>query len=289
MENDSNLSIEELEKILSSNADLVDSENGDIYSGNSRNNEATTVKCLVCEKEFNSSDTGTDPINLFCGLCNLTLSSFPDRSHEITSRSSSNPMKVNIEKKTDEKRYDEDKSDEKNSDKSGDADKDNEGEDDNTAEPSDEENSLLDGLPSHADIYQQEEIPGYTGYKDGKELGEYFVAAKLAGDDCNLSLHIGNLSSLVFLQSRDPNNYAITGRQTFWKLSSDPYARGATLIMYGYDLYDAWLFGNIAIVCYCMIMGGDGFPIGNILFKIGRTRCATPRVDGFIYDIREDK
>ena len=61
------------------------------------------------------------------------------------------------------------------------------------------------------------------------------------------------------------------------------------LIIYGYDLYDAWQFGNIAIVCYRMIMGVNGFPIGNILFKIGRTRFATPRVDGFVYDIRENK
>jgi len=116
---------------------------------------------------------------------------------------------------------------EKKNDASEDADKDNFVEGDNAAQYLDEEKDCqLEELPSHEEIYQQEAMSGYTGFKDRKELGDYFVAA----------------------------NYAITGRHTFWKLSFDPYARASSLKMYGYDLYDAWLFGNIAIVCYCMIM-----------------------------------
>lgn len=287
MAQNSNLSIEELEKLLTSDTDCIDSENGDFQSVNNhiinKESNKASVKCLVCEKEFDCSHPGTDPINLFCSLCNATLSSFPHNAKTSTVESSKkqtnlltpNPMEVDEEKKNDASEV---------------ADKDNIVEDDNAAQYSDEDKDCqLEELPSHEEIYQQEEMSDYTGFKDGKELGDYFVAAKLQGDDCNLSLHIGNLNSLVFMQSRDPNNYAITGRHTFWKLSCDPYARATSLKMYGYDLYDAWLFGNIAIVCYCMIMGVDGFPIGNILFKIGRTRCAAPRVDGFVYDIREDK
>ena len=144
-------------------------------------------------------------------------------------------------------------------------------------------------LPSHEDIYQQEELPGYTDFQDAKDLGAYFIAAKLADDESTLSFNFGNLNSLEFTQSRDPNYYAVTGRQSFWRFVGDPYTRATALIMYGYDLYDAWQFGDIAIVSYCMIIGASGLPLGDILFKIGRTRCATPRVDGFIYDIREDK
>ena len=238
------------------------------------------VKCLMCQKDFDRKDEATDPINLFCRLCKSSLASFPKfgrtriiNSSQTEPNSSNSPIEVEKEKETAQQivPLDVDSGDE------------------NAAELSeDEDKDSLETLPTYEDIYQQDEISGYTGFQDAKQLGSHFAAAKLAESDTSISLVIGNLNSLVFKQSRDPNNFAISGKQSFWKLVGDPYTRSSSLIMYGYDLYDAWQFKEVAIVSYCMIMGTKG-PLGYILFKMGRTRCASPRVDGFIYDIREDK
>ena len=59
--------------------------------------------------------------------------------------------------------------------------------------------------------------------------------------------------------------------------------------MYGYDLYDALQTGKRALVCCCMIVDKDSYPLGQVLYKIARTRCTKPREDGFIYDIRDKK
>ena len=70
----------------------------------------------------------------------------------------------------------------------------------------------------------------------------------------------------------------------------DPYNwREKELIMYGYDLYDALQTGEKALVCCCMIVDKDSYPLGQVLYKIARTRCTKPREDGFIYDIRDKK
>jgi hypothetical protein len=73
MEHNSNLSIQELEEALTSNADCIEFEKSVADSLNSKN--IKLVKCLVCSNEFNCSDAGTDPINQFCTLCNATMSS----------------------------------------------------------------------------------------------------------------------------------------------------------------------------------------------------------------------
>ena len=234
-------------------------------------------------KEFDSLSFGADPINLFCSLCNSTLASFPQYGNNGSQTNSDQSSFDRIEKTKD---VEEHAADTQKTDTS----KNFDGQDEKSSEILDEEkDSELEALPTHGEIYQQEEMPGCTGFQDPKDLGVYFVAAKLVGDECNLSLVIGNLNSMILTQSRDPNCFAVTERQSFWKFSEDPYTRATALIMYGYDLYDAWRFGDCAFVSYCMIMGSNCLPLGYILFKMGRTRCAAPRVDGFLYDVREDK
>ena len=91
-------------------------------------------------------------------------------------------------------------------------------------------------------------------------------------------------------QIRDPEDYSIAGRHGFFKFTRHPYSwRIIKLIMYGYDLFDAWQYNDTGLLCYSMIMRGDGLPSGYILFKIGKTRCNRPRKDGFLYCIRESK
>ena len=57
-------------------------------------------------------------------------------------------------------------------------------------------------LPVHQDVYDQNEIQGYTDFRDAKDLGNHFIAAKTAGDGNTLVVRIGNLGFLEFNQSR---------------------------------------------------------------------------------------
>jgi len=283
MGNISDSTIEELEKTLTTAHDNEDTAE-DVIGRKSVDCSPNSlevpynqnVKCLVCQNEFDRNDVATDPINLFCSLCKSSIASFP-KFGETSSHSEKNACisPMDVEKENDEEHI---------------FFRTNIGNIDvNIPEISDdEEKDSMETLPTHEGIYQQDEMSGYTGFQDAIQLGTHFAAAKLAGDNSTQSLIIGNLHSLVFAQSRDPNNLAVTGKQSFWKLVTDPYTRATSLIMYGYDLYDAWQFGDIAFVSYCMVVGTNG-PLGYILFKMGRTRCASPRVDGFLYDIREDK
>ena len=100
---------------------------------------------------------------------------------------------------------------------------------------------------------------------------------------------MGNSQILEFNQSRHPDAYKITGKAGFWRLVIDPYKREKELVAYGYDLYDAYQLDDVALVCNCMVIGEDGYPTGQTLYKLGRTRCNSPRVDGFVYDIRENR
>jgi len=53
----------------------------------------------------------------------------------------------------------------------------------NTPELSDdEEKDSIDTLPTHEDIYQQDEMSGNNGFQDAIQFGNRFDAAKLAGD-----------------------------------------------------------------------------------------------------------
>ena len=156
------------------------------------------------------------------------------------------------------------------------------------ANESDDEHSGERAPPNHQSIYAQGEIPDYTGFSTAKDLAEHFSAAKIAHDCNTVGLKVGNMV-LEFTELRSEESYSITGNACFWRMINDPYKREKVLIMYGYDLYEAYLVGDKVFVCYCMIMDEDGFPSGQILFKLGRTRCSKPRVDAFIYDIRENR
>ena len=233
--------------------------------------------CNGCEKEYDSSQLNADPGLGLCSACNVSKTSNHIRDNCRKSPTNSPGSSKQVETVL-----------ENQSKTGGSGDTDGNLDADAEIVPVLEE-ELTEKLPVHIDTYSQGEIPGYTDFKDAKELGAHFMAAKLSHDGNTLVLKIGNLKALEFEQSRDPNAYAISGKQGFWRLLIDPYARAHGLLLYGYDLYDAWQYGEVAVVCYCMIIGADGYPTGNVLFKIGRTRCPAPRVDGFVYDIREDR
>ena len=142
-------------------------------------------------------------------------------------------------------------------------------------------------LPVHKDVYDKNGIKGYTDFRHAKDLGNHFLAAKTAGDGNTLVVRIGNLGFLEFNQSRHPDAYRITGRDSWWRFVKEPcHSRAKKLIMYGYDLYDALQTGDVVYVCCCMIIDKDGYPLGQVLYKIGRTRRSKPRTDGLIYGIR---
>ena len=155
-------------------------------------------------------------------------------------------------------------------------------------------NTADDQLPQVSpagSIQVPEQNEFYMDFSSGEDLGKHFMAARCA-DGNVVSLEAGELGSLVFDQMRDPNDYKNPDKNGFFKLIKDPWTRppplSPKLVFYGYDIYHAWQFGNEAIACYCMIME-DGLPTGNILLRIAKTRCVKPRVDGFVYNIREKK
>ena len=153
---------------------------------------------------------------------------------------------------------------------------------------SDDENSEEALPPIHQSVYAQGEIPDYTGFVNAKELAAHFIAAKIAHDGNTVGLKVGDMV-LEFTESRSEGSYSITGKAGFWRIINDPYKREKVLVMYGYDLYEVYQYGDKVYVCYCMIMMEDGYPSGQILFKLGRTRCSNPRIDAFVFDIRENR
>ena len=251
-----NLSVEQLESSLRGNDD--DSSDDDFDQENvTKNNERSgkarqmILQCLQCNKDFDSSQINADVATSLCSICNTT--SLSNKFPEYQSRTENNTDAVVPELVDDDEEPD------------------------------------IEKLPIYQDAYQQGEIPDYTGFKDSTELEAHFIAGGHAGDGNTLALIIGNLGIQEFTKSRHPDAYGISGKDAFWRFVKDPYEREKELVMYGYDLYDAIQCGEVAHVCNCMIIGHDGFPTGQILYKIGRTRCPNPRSDGFIYDIRENK
>ena len=131
------------------------------------------------------------------------------------------------------------------------------------------------------------EIDGYTGFRSNEEISDHVKAAMLG--EQTFAVKIGNFGMIEFDQTRDPEDYAIEGRHGFFKFVVEVYKRRIKLVFYGYDLFDAWQFAQTGLLCLSMIMRGDGVPTDFILFKIGKTRCVKPRVDGFFYSIRQNK
>ena len=291
MDDSTGMTTEQLERSLIGNDDSDDE--GDQFETDDQNSEQRSgqarqliLQCLQCNKEFDSSQINADVATSLCSICNTASrsNSFP------VYKSNGGGRKTNGKKSSKEKEgaENEDNTDESDKEQEKMQNQTEQGLDYDVPEfVDDDEEPEIEKLPVYQDAYQQGEIPDYTGFKDAKELGAHFIAGGLAGDGNTVGLIIGNLGILEFTQSRHPDAYGIAGKDTFWTFVRDPYEREKELIMYGYDLYDAMQSGEVAYVCNCMIIGQDGFPTGQILYKIGRTRCPTPRNDGFIYDIRE--
>jgi hypothetical protein len=237
-------------------------------------------ECNMCTKEFDGSQINADPALGLCSLCNSKSGSYPDFG---TNNNVEVPAPVEKESEpVDNNGHEQAPADssEDQGDFSGSQDF---GEDDK-----DDFQFNFEKLPPRKAI-DQIEIEGYTGFKNAKELGDHFLAGKIASDGNTVVVVVGSLGALEFHQSRNPDDYGITGKDSFWRLVVDPYKRAKTLIMYGYDIYDALQTGEKALVGCCMIMNEDGYPMGQILYKIGRTRCSSPRADGFIYDLIDVK
>ena len=130
-------------------------------------------------------------------------------------------------------------------------------------------------------------VEDYKGFDTGSDVSDHIKAAMLGQQP--FTVKIGKFGFLEFNQARDPMDFAIEGRNGYFKLVIDPYKRVVKLVFYGYDLFDAYQWDIYGLICLCMIILEDGFPSGFILFKIGKTRCVDPRVDGFLYHIGENK
>ena len=216
------------------------------------------IRCVgPCDKDFDSSAIGCNPV---AGLCSLCYDQVKGHSFDSIRNDVGNLGNTSAEINS-------------NSEK----------EFVGEVEPEEKEDALPEFLASDRN---QKEVENYTGFKNAKELGYHFKAAILGGPGQVCSIRVGNLGHLEFVQKVDPNDKVIEGKHGLFKFVRDPYARKQPLIMYGYDIFDAYQFGESAIICLCMIMNEDGTPSGYILFKIGKTRCIRPRVDGFLYHIR---
>jgi len=125
-------------------------------------------------------------------------------------------------------------------------------------------------------------------FKSGEDIGMYMIAASRTASK-SFSVKFSSLGQQEFNQLRDPEDYAIEGRNGFFKLAKDPFNRSKKLVMYGYDTFDAYMFDGVGILCLSMIMSNINEPSGNVLWKIGKTRCSRPRYDAFLYNIHDQK
>ena len=157
--------------------------------------------------------------------------------------------------------------------------------DDNGEQDDDEVDDVLPQTDPMENIIP--EIVGYTGFRSDEEISNHLKAAMLG--EQTFAVKIGTFGMIEFDQTRDPEDYAIEGRHGFFKFVVDVYNRRVKLVFYGYDLFDGWQFAQSGLLCLSMIMRGDGVPSDFILFKIGKTRCVKPRVDGFFYSIRQNQ
>ena len=139
-------------------------------------------------------------------------------------------------------------------------------------------------------------VEGNTEFKSGRDLGDHFYAATTAkGNTC--SVEIGNLGSFEFNQKQDPNDYSLPDSHGNFKFVKPPFKRPENLpeklVLYGYDIADAHEHTNgnnehVAFVSLCAIMCDD-YSTGNVLVTMGITRCDKRRLDGFVYNVREDR
>ena len=240
-----------LESAIIGNNSEDDNDDGRItVNGKHKTHNQLALCCKACKKEFDSSAPGAHPIYLLCTECNPEKGeiSFPD----ISSRKSA-------------------KSDDVSDDGEHDTDSSND-----IVAVNGEEEAPDDVLPEFEDVEQDEISDDYTGFNTAKELSNHFAAAKLSKQPC--AIKIGSMGLITCVQSKDPDDYDSAGLEAFFRFKDDPVEVlvKRRIIFYGYDIYEAWQSKERVLVTLCMIMREDGFPSRYILFKLGKTRCVHP-------------
>ena len=264
MSADNHDNVMELESAIIGNNSEDDNEDGGIIVNEKQKipNQLALV-CKACKKEFDSSAPGAHPIHSLCTECNPEKCelSFPD----ISRRKSQKGDDVCHEGEHD-------------TDSSNDI-----------IAVNDDDEAPEDVLPEFEDVEEDEISDDYTGFNTAKELSHHFAAAKLSKQPC--AIKIGSMGLITFVQSKDPDDYDSAGLEAFFRFKDDPVEVlvKRRIIFYGYDIYEAWQSKERVLVTLCMIMREDGFPSGYILFKLGKTRCVKSRLDGFLYNIKDQR
>jgi hypothetical protein len=218
--------------------------------------------CYKCEKEFDSSAPNCDPVLSFCSICNVDCQEEDEkarREREETDQREESP-----------------------------------GEEADDFDDVDDDDQTYERIPDDEQDRDIDRVEGYTGFKDGQALGDFFHAATRApGNTC--SVIIGKLGLIEFDQKEDPEDYRMSDRHGNFKFVKQPLKRPKNvlekLVLYGYDRVDAHVYTNknkerVAFLGLTPIMCND-YATGNVLVTMGSTRCSKRRLDGFLYNIRQ--
>ena len=250
------------------------------------NRKMAVYTCMSCQKEFDGSAVNADVANRVCSVCNPGIA-YPDLCEQVNKNTTTNvksKLTATNEKScniSDDDSDDSDDDDNNHVSAEDIADID----DDLFIEELDDDDAPEQPIPDFVDEDCEEE-DNYSGCKSGKELSDHMVAAILAQQPFGEKI---NGEMVEFNQVKDPDDYSVERKHGLFKIVKDPHRRGKKLIMYGYDLFDAWHYKETGLLCLSMIMRQDGEPTGYIMFKLAKTRCAKPRVDAFLYHVREDQ
>ena len=278
----SDVDITELEKGIIDGSSALDDAVDDVTAvssdstNTSSSRKAFILSCLQCSKEFDTSTQNCDPFLSLCHECKIQLT-FPfatkrkSMEPESNDETSEAPVVEQVDTLVEEDGCNPDHPDFQ-------------------PDPGDDPNYEVpdDTLPSASAVdTMADPIEGYTGFATGEDLGAYMKASIMAKQP--FTVVIGNLRAQQFNQNRDPKDFFIQGKNGLFKLTVDPYQReNGRLVLYGYDCFDALQHKDVGYLCNCMVMQEDGLPSGYILIKIGKTRCDVPRIDGWLYHIREN-
>jgi len=129
-------------------------------------------------------------------------------------------------------------------------------------------------------------IPADNLFQSADDIGKHMMAASRS-ETKTFAVDFLSLGVLEFDQTRDPQDYAIERKSSFFKLTTDPFNRKNKLVVYGFDLFDACMYRDKGILCLSIILTWNNRSTGLVLWKLGRTRCNRPRIHGFLYSLKD--
>ena len=186
MTNDTNTSLDttELERRLQSNngdeeeEELDDVENGDVTAekGNGSKRATSTkpsqyiIECLNCNKEFDSSQLNCSVELALCSLCYAESSknNFPDYGNDVSGLQQSGESSKTDGEGDDENRKDNDDLDNYSNDNR--LHKESEILNNGLQTKDDDDDYVNAKLPVHQDLYEQNDIKGYTYVSNAEDL-----------------------------------------------------------------------------------------------------------------------